>query len=266
MQSRVGAAGDRLGENGAERVKVAEILDSQIVAGPAGTRVVAEDGAESGDSGTRRRHWVRWLILGVAFAAILLVGLPKGISYVRELLDTVSTDDAFVSGHITYVSPRIEDVATEVLVDQDDRVDAGQLLVRLDRQPFELTVAQNDASLAQARANLAQARAQVRSQIAQARGAYYRRKNAQETVRQQVATLSARVATQRSRRVSASSAHDNLRRGVASWAPTGGISKEDLDQRENALKVAVEDERRKQMLPSRRPAPHSDWRRHTRTR
>ena len=42
----------------------------------------------------------------------------------------------------------LEDVVTEVLVDQNDRVEPGQLLVRLDRQPFELTVAQNEAALA----------------------------------------------------------------------------------------------------------------------
>ena len=98
------------------------------------------------------------------------------------------TDDAFVAGHITYVSPRVEGLVTEVLVDQDDRVEPGQLLVKLDREPFEVAVAQAEASLEEARANVVQARAQVRSQIAQARGAYYQRKNAQETLRRQIAT------------------------------------------------------------------------------
>jgi membrane fusion protein (multidrug efflux system) len=54
---------------------------------------------------------------------------------VRELLETVQTNDAFVSGHITYVSPHIEGVVTEVLADQDDRIEPGQLLLRLDGQP-----------------------------------------------------------------------------------------------------------------------------------
>ena len=115
-------------------------------------------------------------------AAVLWAGFSYGVPYVREMLETVETDDAFVAGHITYVSPRIEDVVTEVLVDQNDRVEPGQLLVRLDREPFELAVAQAEASLEEARANLVQARAQVRSQIAQARAAYYQRKNAQETL------------------------------------------------------------------------------------
>lgn len=174
-------------------------------------------------------------------AVVLGAGLYYGVPYVRELLETVQTDDAFVAGHISYVSPRIEDVVTEVLVDQDDRVEPGQLLVRLDCEPFELTVAQDEAALEQARASLIQARAQVKSLIAQARAAYYRRKDAQETVRQQVATLSAQVAALKRRQASLQLARNNLRRGQE-LAPGGGISKEELDRRDNNRKVAVEEE------------------------
>ena len=128
-------------------------------------------------------------------------GIYFGGPWLAYELTTISTDDAFVSSHITNVSPRIEDVVTEVLVDQDDRVEPGTLLVRLDREPFELAVAQSTAALAEAKANVVQARAQVRSQIARARGAYYGRKNAQENLRRQIATLRAQVATLRRQRV-----------------------------------------------------------------
>ena len=117
----------------------------------------------------------------------------------REVLEAVETDDAFVTGHITYVSPRIEDVVTEVLVDQNDRVEPGDLLVKLDREPFEVAVAQAEASLEEAWANVVQSRAQVGSQIARARGSYYQRKNAQEALRRQVAILNAQFATLKSR-------------------------------------------------------------------
>ena len=75
-------------------------------------------------------------MIGLIAVAVLAVGFWFGAPYVYELLETVATDDAFVAGHITYVSPRIEDVVTEVLVDQDDRVEPGQLLARFDRQPL----------------------------------------------------------------------------------------------------------------------------------
>ena len=85
-------------------------------------------------------------------------------------------------------------------------------------------------------------RAQVRSQIARARGAYYQRKNSQETLRRQVATLHAQFATLKSRQASLELARNNLARGEQ-LLPNGGISKEEFDQRNNTLKVAVEQEK-----------------------
>ena len=242
MRWTEGTANGRAPVHGADRTELAETLESRIVADLGGTRVLDEGDARSRQADKPRPRWGRRLVIGLIVVAVLGVGLSYGVPYVRELLETVSTDDAFVAGHITYVSPRIEDVVTEVLVDQDDRVEPGQLLVRLDRRPFELTVAQDEAALEQARAGLVQARAQARSQIAQARGAYYRRKNAQETVRQQVATLSAQFAALKRRQASLELARHNLRRG-RELAPGGGISKEELDQRENNLKVAIEQEK-----------------------
>lgn len=220
----------------------AKALESRIEADVSGTRIFDHRDPQSDQPHERRRHWVRRLAIGLVFASALLLSLFYGGPYVREMLDTVQTDDAFVAGHINYLSPRIDGLVTEVLVDQNDRVEPGDLLVRIDREPFELTVARDEAALEQAQASLVQARAQVRSQIAQARGAYYRRKNAQETVREQVATLSAQFAVIKSRQASLQLARNNLRRGQK-LAPGGGISKEDLDQRDNTVKVAVEQEK-----------------------
>jgi membrane fusion protein (multidrug efflux system) len=237
-----GTADDRAPLNGTDWMEAPGDSGSRIMADIAGTRVLDNGEARPRQPARPRFRWGRRLVLGLAVAAVLGAGLYFGVPYVRERLDTVQTNDAFVSGHITYVSPRIEDVVTEVIIDQDDRVEPGQLLVRLDRQPFELAVAQDEAALEQARANLAQARAQVKALIAQARAAYYQRKNAQETVRQQIATLSAQVATLKSRQASLQLARNNLGRG-RKLAPGGGISKEELDERDNALKVAVEQEK-----------------------
>jgi membrane fusion protein (multidrug efflux system) len=217
-------------------------VDSQVVADPSGTRVLFEGHPAFPGPQRPRRHWLRWIVLGGIVAAILGTGVSFGVPYMREALETVSTDDAFVAGHITNVSPRIEGVVTAVWVEQDDRVAAGQMLVQLDREPYQLAVDQAAAALQEAEANLVQAHAQVRAQIAQARGAYYRKKNAQETVRQQVATLRAQFATFKSRQASLELARNNRRRGEE-LLPSGGISKEELDQRNNTLKVALEQEK-----------------------
>ena len=164
---------------------------------------------------------------------------------VRQLT-TISTDDAFVSSHITYVSPRIEDVVTEVLVDQDDRVEPGDLLVRLDREPFELAVAQSAAALEEARAEARRSAGResaVRSSlIARARGAYYSSKNAQENLRRQVATLRAQVAALKARESSRWLAEVDQKR-IDNLVKRGSATQSELDQRNNTLKVAIEQEK-----------------------
>lgn len=63
-----------------------------------------------------------------------------------------STDDAFVDAHVVSVSPRVASYAARVLVDDNQHVARGQLLVELDPHDFQ-------AKLNQARANLAAATA-----------------------------------------------------------------------------------------------------------
>jgi membrane fusion protein, multidrug efflux system len=233
---------NRWAPSGNGHSEVAYPLDSRVVADLAGTRTIDEGEVQSQQPRKPRPSWRRRLVTGLVVAAILWVGLYYGVPFVREVLVTVQTDDAFVAGHITYVSPRIEDVVTEVLVDQNDRIEPGDLLVKLDREPFEVAVAQAEASLEEAWANVAQSRAQVVSQIARARASYYQRKNAQEALRRQVAILNAQFATLKSRQASLELARHNFRRGEE-LLPSGGISKEDVDQRNNTLKVAIEQEK-----------------------
>ena len=71
----------------------------------------------------------------------LAVGLGVGGFYlkpaVETALNTVSTDDAYVNGHVTFVAPRVSGQVSRVLVDDNYRVKKGALLVQLDKEPFE---------------------------------------------------------------------------------------------------------------------------------
>ena len=51
----------------------------------------------------------------------------------ETMFNTISTDDAYVSGHVTYVAPRVAGQVSRVLVDDNQRVKKGDLLVQLDR-------------------------------------------------------------------------------------------------------------------------------------
>ena len=122
-----------------------------------------------------------------------------------------------------------------VFVDDNYRVKKGDLLVQLDKEPFEIQVAIKKAAVAAAEADLAAAQAQVRGLVAQTRANRFKLDHAIEDVNNQVANLRAYVATLNSRKATLELAKANLKRGEE-LAPKG-ISKEDLDQRRQTVKV-----------------------------
>jgi membrane fusion protein (multidrug efflux system) len=117
-------------------------------------------------------------------------------------------------------------------------VQQGQLLVQLDKEPFQVQVDIKKAAVEVAQTNLVAAEAQVRAQMAQARANRYRLEHAMEDVNNQIANLRAAVATLKSRQATLQLAQANLKRGEK-LAPSGGISKEDLDQRRQTVEVSA---------------------------
>src|SRR5262249_724693 len=95
----------------------------------------------------------RWLLPGVGLLALLLI-LFEGIPWVRTELQTVSTDDAYVNGHVTFVAARVPGQVTKVLVDDNNRVRTGDLLVQLDKEPYQVQVNIAQAALEAAQADL----------------------------------------------------------------------------------------------------------------
>ena len=94
--------------------------------------------------------------LGVVVLAVLLV---FGIPLVEEMLNTVSTDDSYVNGHVTFVAPRVEGQVSRVLVDDNNRVRKGDLLVELDKEPYRVAVSEKQAAVDTAKADLQAANA-----------------------------------------------------------------------------------------------------------
>ena len=116
---------------------------------------------------------------------------------VKTMLNTVSTDDAYVNGHVTFVAPRVAGQVSRVLVDDNYRVKKGDLLVQLDKEPYQVQVAIKKAAVVDAEADLTAAEAQVRGILAQARSQRWKLQQAIEDVDDQVAQLRARVAALR---------------------------------------------------------------------
>jgi membrane fusion protein (multidrug efflux system) len=80
----------------------------------------------------------------------------------------VATDNAYVSGHVHTVSARIAGTVSEVPVSENQTVEAGTVLARLDPNDLKVQREKANAALAQAEAQLAQARAQVSHEAAMA--------------------------------------------------------------------------------------------------
>jgi membrane fusion protein, multidrug efflux system len=177
------------------------------------------------------RKW--WLLGGTALAVV--VGGILLFPTVRTMLNTVSTDDAYVNGHVTLVAPRVQGQVKSVYVDDNYRVKKGDLLVELDEEPYQVQLAIKEAAVATAKADLTAAQAQVRGLVAQARANRYKLEHAIEEVNNQIANLSAAVENLKSKKATLDLAKANLKRGEE-LAPKG-ISKEDLDQRRQTVKV-----------------------------
>ena len=110
----------------------------------------------------------RKLLLAGASTVIVAAALAIGVPWVRDALNTVSTDDAYVNGHVTFVGPRVRGQVARVLVDDNNRVRRGDVLVELDKEPYQTAVAVKRAAVDTAEADL-------RATIAKVRGIELRR-------------------------------------------------------------------------------------------
>ncbi|MGO8903103.1 MAG: efflux RND transporter periplasmic adaptor subunit [Isosphaeraceae bacterium] len=172
--------------------------------------------------------------------AVAAVGLAFGgyrlVPVVETMLNTVSTDDAYVNSHVTFVAPRVAGQVSRVFVDDNYRVKKGAVLVQLDKEPYQVQLAIKQAAVTAAEADLVAAQAEVRGLAALVRARRFQLEHAIEDVHIQVANLRANVATLHSRKATLELARANLRRGEE-LLPSGGISKEELDIRRQTVKV-----------------------------
>jgi membrane fusion protein, multidrug efflux system len=142
----------------------------------------------------QRRLRRRRLLIGVVGALVLAALGIFGIPWIIASLNTVSTDDAYVNGHVTFVAPRVAGQITRVFVDDNYRVRKGELLAEIDKEPFEDAVAVKRAAVDTAAANLRAAKATARDIEAQAWARRWGLQNAVQGVDDKIALLHARVA------------------------------------------------------------------------
>ncbi len=125
----------------------------------------------------------------IAGGMLLLLALYEAIPWAITAFSTESTDDAYVNGHVTFVAPRVPGQVVRVLVDDNNRVRKGTLLVQLDKEPYQVKVEIAKAALSVAQANIVTAQAKVRGLESLARSQRFDLANAMQNLNNQVADL-----------------------------------------------------------------------------
>ena len=97
-------------------------------------------------------------IIGLIVLVILVVG---GYFVWQEMQKTESTDDAEIDGNVIAISARVPGHVTEVMVEDNQMVNKGDVLVKLDPRDFEIAVERAKADLNNEIANLQTSRGDV---------------------------------------------------------------------------------------------------------
>ncbi len=182
---------------------------------------------------SRKRTLLLGVLAALGLAAICIYGIPR----VQLALNTVSTDDAYVNGHVTFVAPRVRGQVARVLVDDNNRVRKGDLLAQLDKEPFQDAVAERTAAVDIAAADLHAAKANMRGVEAQARSLRWKLQYAMENVDNQVALLHARVAALDKTKATLKLAQLDFAR-AEKLVRDGTISQQEFDRQQASLSVA----------------------------
>jgi membrane fusion protein, multidrug efflux system len=130
--------------------------------------IVGTAGAEAGlglrpaASALNRKRLALYVAIGLGALAVL----SYGYRWVTSGRFFESTDDAYVGGDITVIAPKVAGFIERVAVTDNQRVQAGELLVKLDDRDYRAVLARAQAAVEAQQATLANLDASRRLQLA----------------------------------------------------------------------------------------------------
>ncbi|MGH2543800.1 MAG: HlyD family secretion protein, partial [Ardenticatenaceae bacterium] len=206
-----------------------------------------------------RRDYKKPILLGLLIIA-LIIAVPYGWNLWQFYRTHESTDNAYVVGDIAPISARVAGTVIAVLVEENQPVEAGQLLARLDPSDFEARVRQAEAAVAIASARVQQAELQVAQEedttmsdtertsatLRAARSALQETQHVTDEVRAQLRTLEA-AATVAQAEVDAQDAHLSMARMAFKRAQDlfadGVVAQQQFDEARSMLDAAQAERR-----------------------
>jgi membrane fusion protein (multidrug efflux system) len=126
--------------------------------------IAVEGAAQTSRGNTLTKQRLKW-ILHAGFAGFLALSAARyGYDWWTVARFNETTDDAYVGGDVTAISPHVAGFVAQILVTDNDYVRAGQPLLRLDDRDFRAALDHANAIMDQRRATLAGLEARARSQ------------------------------------------------------------------------------------------------------
>lgn len=181
-------------------------------------------------AGRRKWPWIAGILTAIAAAV-------WGTPHLREMMNTVSTEDAYVNGNVTYVAPRVGGQVKRVLVSDNNVVHKGDLLVELDPEPYQVKVDIAQAAVSAAKADFAAAESSVRGSAGHVRSLVFGLHRAMDDVKDKIALLKLRVATLESKRASLAKAEADYNRNKPLVAQAV-VTQQDMDAYTESYLVA----------------------------
>jgi membrane fusion protein, multidrug efflux system len=126
------------------------------------TAYVTEQTAKIG--GKPSRQAVRRAALALAISLGVAGVADFGYDYLTRWQYQETTDDAYVQADSTIIAPKVSGYVAEVLVQDNEKVSAGQLLARIDDRDFKTALNQAKADVAAAEAAVKNLNAQIELQ------------------------------------------------------------------------------------------------------
>ncbi len=117
--------------------------------------------AEAPEPQLPRRKRAKPALIGVAFLGATVGAIYFGYDYWTSGRFLVSTDDAYVKADYTVVAPKISGYIAQVLVEDNQRVKAGEVLAQIDDRDFRTARDQARADVGAAAASIRNIEAEI---------------------------------------------------------------------------------------------------------
>jgi membrane fusion protein (multidrug efflux system) len=111
-----------------------------------------------------RRRRRRWIIAAIVGAVLLIAAIAFAWYWFSTLRWLESTDDAYTQADAVVIAPKVAGYVGDLLVTDNQRVTAGESLVRIDPRDYQAALEQADANVAASEADIRNLDAQLTMQ------------------------------------------------------------------------------------------------------